>query len=99
MIANESEPSTIRDGAGWASALAMITAAIRAGSPGGTEAPPSMTARIPAVTRQVARRLNSLQQGGQPEDVAEAVAFLASPVAGGVVGQVLRVCGQNLVGA
>ncbi|MEN0128494.1 MAG: 3-oxoacyl-ACP reductase [Brevundimonas sp.] len=57
-----------------------------------------MTARIPAVTRQVARRLNSLQQGGQPVDVAETVAFLASPAAGGVVGQVLRVCGQNMVG-
>jgi len=58
-----------------------------------------MTARIPAVTRQVARRLNSLQQGGQPVDVAEAVAFLASPQAGGVVGRTLRVCGQNMVGA
>ena len=57
-----------------------------------------MTARIPAVTRQVARRLNSLQQGGQPVDVAETVAFLASPAAGGVVGRVLRVCGQNMVG-
>lgn len=57
-----------------------------------------MTARIPAVTRQVARRLNSLQQGGLPVDVAEAVAFLASPAAGGVVGRTLRVCGQNLVG-
>lgn len=57
-----------------------------------------MTARIPAVTRQVARRLNSLQQGGQPVDVAEAVAFLASPQAGGVVGRTLRVCGQNMVG-
>ena len=58
-----------------------------------------MTARIPALTRQVARRLNSLQQGGQPVDVAEAVAFLASPQAGGVVGRTLRVCGQNMVGA
>lgn len=57
-----------------------------------------MTARIPAVTRQVARRLNSLQQGGQPVDVAEAVAFLASPAAGGIRGRVLRVCGQNMVG-
>jgi 3-oxoacyl-[acyl-carrier protein] reductase len=57
-----------------------------------------MTARIPAVTRQVARRLNSLQQGGLPVDVAETVAFLASPAAGGIVGRVLRVCGQNMVG-
>ncbi|GAA3798990.1 3-oxoacyl-ACP reductase [Cellulomonas soli] len=57
-----------------------------------------MTARIPALTRQVARRLNSLQQGGQPVDVAETVAFLASPQAGGIVGRVLRVCGQNMVG-
>jgi 3-oxoacyl-[acyl-carrier protein] reductase len=57
-----------------------------------------MTARMPALTRQVARRLNSLQQGGQPVDVAEAVAFLASPPAGGIVGRTLRVCGQNMVG-
>ncbi len=57
-----------------------------------------MTASIPPVTRQVARRLSSLQQGGQPVDVAEAISFLVSPQAGGVNGQVLRVCGQNLVG-
>lgn len=58
-----------------------------------------MTARMPVVTRQVARRLNSLQQGGLPRDVAEAIAFLASPQAGGINGTTLRVCGQNLVGA
>jgi len=58
-----------------------------------------MTAKMPAVTRQVARQLNSLQQGGRPVDVAEAVAFLASPQAGGIVGRTLRVCGQNVVGA
>ena len=86
---------------GMARATAPLLAAFggtaNAVAPGFIET--EMTARIPAVTRQIARRLNSLQQGGLPEDVAEAVAFLASPAAGGVVGQVLRVCGQNLVGA
>ncbi|MFI2105109.1 3-oxoacyl-ACP reductase [Isoptericola sp. NPDC019693] len=57
-----------------------------------------MTASIPFATREVARRLNSLQQGGRPIDVAEAIVFLASPASAGVNGQVLRVCGQNLVG-
>ena len=54
---------------------------------------------MPLATREVARRLSSLQQAGLPVDVAEAVSWLSSPGAGGVNGQVLRVCGQNLVGA
>jgi 3-oxoacyl-[acyl-carrier protein] reductase len=58
-----------------------------------------MTSKMPLATREVARRMSSLQQAGLPIDVAEAVAWLASPGAGGVNGQVLRVCGQNLVGA
>jgi len=58
-----------------------------------------MTAAIPFVNRQVARRVNSLQQGGQPGDVAQAIAFLVSDRALGVNGHVLRVCGQNIVGA
>ena len=58
-----------------------------------------MTRSIPFATREVARRvIPSLQQGGLPLDVAEAIAFLASPVAAGVNGQVLRVCGQSMVG-
>jgi 3-oxoacyl-[acyl-carrier protein] reductase len=58
-----------------------------------------MTAKMPLATREVARRLSSLQQAGLPVDVAEAVSFLSSPGAGGINGQTLRVCGQNLVGA
>lgn len=57
-----------------------------------------MTASIPPVPRQVARWSSSLQQGGQPVDVAETIAFLASPQAGGINGQTVRVCGQLMVG-
>ncbi|WP_426297562.1 3-oxoacyl-ACP reductase [Arthrobacter sp. R-11] len=77
--------------------LAARGGAINAVAPGFIET--EMTARIPFLTREVARRLNSLQQGGAPGDVAEAIAFLASDAAGGISGEVLRVCGQNLVGA
>jgi 3-oxoacyl-[acyl-carrier protein] reductase len=70
---------------------------INAVAPGFIET--EMTAKIPFATREIARRLNSLQQGGRPGDVAEAIAFLASDAAGGISGGVLRVCGQNLVGA
>lgn len=70
---------------------------INAVAPGFIET--DMTAKIPPLTRQVARRLSSLQQGGLPVDVAETIAFLASDVAAGINGQVVRVCGQNLVGA
>ncbi|MDO8150381.1 3-oxoacyl-ACP reductase [Isoptericola sp. b408] len=57
-----------------------------------------MTASIPFATRSVARLLPTLSQGGEPVDVAEAVAFLAWPATAGVNGQVLRVCGQHMVG-
>lgn len=70
---------------------------INAVAPGFIET--DMTAKIPPLVRQIARRLSSLQQGGLPVDVAETVAFLASEAAAGINGQVVRVCGQNLVGA
>jgi 3-oxoacyl-[acyl-carrier protein] reductase len=58
-----------------------------------------MTAAMPFGTREAGRRINSLHQGGEPVDVAETVAWLAEPGSGGVTGQVVRVCGQSLLGA
>lgn len=77
--------------------LADIGGTANAVAPGFIET--DMTKRMPFATREVARRLNALSQAGQPIDVAEAVAFLASGTAGGVSGQTLRVCGQAMVGA
>jgi 3-oxoacyl-[acyl-carrier protein] reductase len=58
-----------------------------------------MTAAVPAMIREVGRRLSALAQGGQPEDVARTIAFLSTPGAAGVTGQVLRVCGGAFLGA
>ncbi|MGW6287701.1 3-oxoacyl-ACP reductase [Streptomyces sp. NPDC055107] len=58
-----------------------------------------MTAAVPFLIREAGRRMNSLSQGGLPADVAEAVAWFAQPDSGAVNGQVLRVCGQSLLGA
>ena len=58
-----------------------------------------MTSRIPFATREVGRLMNSLSQGGQPVDVAETIAWLAQDASAGVNGNVVRVCGQSLLGA
>lgn len=58
-----------------------------------------LTAAIPFAIREVARRLAALGQGGLPEDVAQAITFLATPGSQGVTGRVLRVCGGAFVGA
>ena len=58
-----------------------------------------MTARIPFATRELGRRLNSLSQGGLPVDVAETIAYFASDDQATVSGNVVRVCGQSLLGA
>lgn len=59
----------------------------------------SMTARVPFLIKQFARRFSSLGQGGLPDDVADLICFLASPCSQGISGQVVRVCGGNFVGA
>jgi 3-oxoacyl-[acyl-carrier protein] reductase len=58
-----------------------------------------MTEAIPVATREVGRRLNSLYQGGQPVDVAETIAYFASPASNAVTGNTVRVCGQAWLGA
>jgi 3-oxoacyl-[acyl-carrier protein] reductase len=58
-----------------------------------------MTEAIPVATREVGRRLNSLYQGGQPVDVAETIAYFASPASNAVTGNTIRVCGQAMLGA
>ncbi|MFW5875416.1 MAG: 3-oxoacyl-ACP reductase [Myxococcota bacterium] len=58
-----------------------------------------LTAVMPVGIREAARRLSALGQGGQPQDVGEAITFLSTPGADGVTGRVLRVCGGAFVGA
>ena len=76
--------------------LAERGSTINAVAPGFIET--RLTHAIPVATREVARRLSNLAQGGLPADVAEVITFLASPGAG-LSGQILRVCGGNFVGA
>ncbi len=58
-----------------------------------------MTASIPLLIREAGRRMNSMSQGGLPIDVAETIAWFAHPGSSGVTGNVVRVCGQSLLGA
>ncbi|SDP75163.1 3-oxoacyl-[acyl-carrier protein] reductase [Actinopolyspora xinjiangensis] len=70
---------------------------INAVAPGFIET--AMTAAVPLFVREAGRRMNSLSQGGLPIDVAETIAFYADPGSAGVNGNVVRVCGQSLLGA
>ena len=83
--------------AALAPAMAERKGTINAVAPGFIET--QMTAAMPLGTREAGRRLNSLAQGGQPVDVAETIAWLAAASSAGVNGNVVRVCGQALIGA
>ncbi|MGA5893775.1 3-oxoacyl-ACP reductase [Streptomyces venetus] len=78
-------------------ALAEHGVTVNAVAPGFIET--KMTAAVPLFIREAGRRMNSLAQGGLPVDVAETTAWLADPGSGAVNGQVVRVCGQSLLGA
>jgi 3-oxoacyl-[acyl-carrier protein] reductase len=85
---------------GYVARLAELTASrgitVNAIAPGFIET--RLTAAIPVMIREAGRRLSNLGQGGLPQDVGEAISFLASPGAVGITGQVLRVCGGALIG-
>jgi 3-oxoacyl-[acyl-carrier protein] reductase len=81
----------------WARRPGQRGVTINAVAPGFIET--QMTAAMPLFTREAGRRMNSLAQGGLPVDVAETVAWLASPASGAVNGNIVRVCGQSLIGA
>lgn len=69
---------------------------INAVAPGFIES--QMTAAMPITIREAGRRMNSLSQGGLPVDVAETIAWYCNPASTGVNGNVVRVCGQSLIG-
>ena len=77
--------------------LAKQGITINAVAPGFIETP--MTASMPFGPREAGRRMNSLSQGGLPVDVAETIGWFAWPASAGVTGNVVRVCGQSLIGA
>jgi 3-oxoacyl-[acyl-carrier protein] reductase len=81
----------------WAPEFASRRATINAVAPGFIVT--EMTAKMPFGTREVGSRINSLQQGGLPVDVAETIAWLSQPGSAGVNGQTVRVCGQSMLGA
>lgn len=80
-----------------AKALAGTNLTINAVAPGFIET--KMTAAIPFAIREAGRRMNSMSQGGEPVDVAETIAWLLAPTSGAVNGNVVRVCGQSILGA
>ncbi|MFE6888646.1 3-oxoacyl-ACP reductase [Streptomyces sp. NPDC057694] len=76
-------------------ALAEHGVTVNAVAPGFIET--KMTAAVPLFIREAGRRMNSLGQGGLPVDVAETTSWFAT--SGAVNGQIIRVCGQSLLGA
>jgi 3-oxoacyl-[acyl-carrier protein] reductase len=81
----------------YAAPLAERGVTLNAVAPGFIET--QMTAAMPIAIREAGRRMNSMSQGGLPVDVAETIAWFANPCSAGVTGNVVRVCGQSLLGA
>lgn len=86
---------------GWvremSQSLADKAITVNAVAPGFIET--AMTDRMPLFVREAGRRMNSMAQGGLPVDVAETIAWFAAPGSTTVTGNVVRVCGQMMLGA
>ena len=84
---------------GFTQALATTNKVIFANAvaPGFIET--KMTENLPFFIKEGGRRLSTLKQGGVPEDIAELIGFLASPLSDGVNGQCVRACGGSMIGA
>lgn len=100
--AGQTNYSTSKAGViGFVESMAPLAAergvTVNAVAPGFIET--AMTQAMPIATREAGRRMNSMLQGGLPVDVAETIAWYASPASAGVNGNVVRVCGQSLIGA
>ena len=87
----------IEMGALYSEKLSEKRITVNAVAPGYIET--QMVKTMPFVTRFMAERLTCLLQAGTPEDIAEAMAFLAHPGSRGIKGEVLRVCGGSFLGA
>jgi 3-oxoacyl-[acyl-carrier protein] reductase len=81
----------------WSPQLAKQGVTVNAVAPGFIET--QMTAGMPLALREAGRRMNSMAQGGLPIDVAETIAWFANPASAGVTGNIVRVCGQSMIGA
>ena len=100
--AGQTNYSTSKAGViGFVESMAPVAAqkgiTVNAVAPGFIET--AMTKAMPVPQREAGRRMNSMLQGGLAVDVAETIAWFASPASGGVNGNVVRVCGQSLIGA
>ena len=80
-----------------ASQVAKKGITVNAVAPGFIET--RLTDAMPVAIREVARRMSAVGQGGKPEDVGQAITFLATPGAVGLTGETVRVCGGAIIGA